>query len=167
VKVISDGDLGNFTLWYDGSSITIHNTERNIYSRFAVPDTIDAAFDYLAKEKGITPPMVSLLYSDPVELLKEKVRSGFYVGLNQVRGVQGHHLAFSSEDMDLQVWIAAGLSPVILKVVLTYKEQEGRPQFTAYLNDWNLSPFLPDGLFMSVLPKNALLTDFDRLRAED
>ena len=167
VKVISDGDLGDFTLWYDGSSITVHNAERNIYSRFEVPDTIDAAFDHLAKEKGITPPMVSLLYSDPVKLLKEKVRSGFYVGLNQVRGVQCHHLAFSSEDMDSQVWIAAGLSPVILKVVLTYKEQEGWPQFTAHLHDWDFSPFLPDGLFTSVLPKNALLSDFDRLRAED
>ena len=167
VKVISNGDLGDFTLWYDGSSITVHNADRNIYSREEVPNTIDAAFDHMAKEKGITPPMVSLLYSDPIKLLKEKVSSGFYVGLNQVRGVQCHHLAFSSEDMDSQIWIAAGLSPVILKVVLTYKEQKGAPQFTAYLSDWDLSPFLPDSLFKSVLPKNALLSDFDKLRAND
>jgi hypothetical protein len=167
VKVISYGDLGDFTLWYDGSSITVHNADRNIYSREEVPDTIDAAFDHMAKEKGITPPMVSLLYSDPIKLLKEKVSSGFYVGLNQVRGVPCHHLAFTSKDMDAQVWIAAGLSPVILKVVLTYREQKGTPQFTAYLSDWDLSPFLPDSLFKSVLPKNALLSDFDKLRAND
>jgi len=167
VKVISDGDLGDHTLWYDGSSITVHNADRNIYSREKVPSTIDAAFDHMKKEKGITLPMVSLLYSDPVKLLKEKVSSGFYVGLNQVRGVPCHHLAFSSEDVDSQVWIAAGLSPVILKVVLTYKEQKGTPQFTAYLSDWDLSPFLPDSLFKSVLPKNALLSDFDKLRAND
>jgi len=167
VKVISDGDLGDFTLWYDGSSITIHNADRNIYSREEVPNTIDSAFDHLAKNKGITPPMVSLLYSDPIKLLKEKVSSGFYVGLNQVRGVQSHHLAFSSEDMDSQIWISAGLSPVIQKVVLTYKKQKGTPQFTAYLSDWNLSPFLPGSLFKSVLPKNALLSDFDTLRAND
>jgi len=167
VKVISDGDLGDFTLWYDGSNITVHNADRNIYSREEVPDTIDAAFDHMAKEKGITPPMVSLLYSDPIKLLKEKVSSGFYVGLNQVRGVKCHHLAFSSEDMDSQVWIAAGFSPVILKVVLTYKEQKGSPQFTAYLSDWDLSPFLPDSLFKSILPKNALLSDFDKLRSND
>ena len=167
VKVISDGDLGDFTLWYDGSNITVHNADRNIYSREEVPNTIDAAFDHMAKEKGITPPMVSLLYSDPIKRLKEKVSSGFYVGLNQVRGVPCHHLAFSSEDMDSQIWIAAGLSPVILKVVLTYKEQKGAPQFTAYLDSWELSPFLPDSLFKSVLPKNALLSDFDKLRAKD
>jgi hypothetical protein len=167
VKVISDGDLGDFTLWYDGSSITVHNGDRNIYSREEVANTIDAAFDHMAKKKGITPPMVSLLYSDPIKLLKEKVSSGFYVGLNQVRGVQCHHLAFSSENMDSQIWIAADFSPVILKVVLTYKEQKGTPQFTAYLSDWDLSPFLPDSLFKSVLPKNALLSDFDKLRAND
>ena len=167
VKVISEGDLGGFALWYDGSSITIHNKEKNIYSREMVPDTIDAAFDHLAKEKGISPPMVSLLYSDPMKLLKEKVSSGFYVGLNRVRGIQCHHLALTSEDMDFQVWIAAGLSPVILKVNLTYRNQKGAPQFTAYLSDWDLSPFLPDSLFKSILPKNSLLTDFDKLRAND
>ncbi|MCK5351965.1 DUF2092 domain-containing protein, partial [bacterium] len=102
VKIISNGDLGDFTLWYDGSSIIVHQVERNIYTRAEVPDTIDAAFDYLAEEKGITPPLISLLYSDPIKLLKENVSSGFYVGLNQVRGVQCHHLAFSSEDMDSQ-----------------------------------------------------------------
>jgi hypothetical protein len=167
VKVISDGDLGEFTLWYDGSNITVHNADRNIYSREEVPNTIDAAFDHMAREKGITPPMVSLLYSDPIKLLKEKVNSGFYVGLNQVRGVPCHHLAFSSDNMYFQIWIAAGLSPVILKVVLTYKEEKGAPQFTAYLSDWDLSPFLPDSLFKSVLPKNALLSDIEKLRAND
>ena len=167
VKIISNGDLGDFTLWYDGSSIIVHQVERNIYTRAEVPDTIDAAFDYLAEEKGITPPLISLLYSDPIKLLKENVSSGFYVGLNQVRGVQCHHLAFSSEDMDSQMWVAAGLNPVILKVVLTYKERKGSPQFTAYLADWDLSPFLPDSLFKSILPKNALMSDFGSLRAPD
>jgi hypothetical protein len=111
--------------------------------------------------------MVSLLYSDPLKMLKEKVDSGFYVGLNQVRGVESHHLAFSSKEMDSQVWISTGLSPVILKVVLTYKMQDSSPQFTAYLSDWDFSPFLPDSLFNYILPKNALLTDINNLRTGD
>ena len=165
VKILSYGDLGNFGLLYDGSTITIYNHERNVYSKAAVPDTIDAAFDYLAKEKGITPPMISLLYSDPIRLLKDKVQSGFYVGANHVRGVKCHHLAFSSEDAYIQFWIAQGLSPVILKVAITYKAKEGSPQFTAYLSDFDFSPFLPDSLFKYVLPKNALLSDFDNLKS--
>ena len=167
VKVISSGDLGGFTLWYDGSSIILYNADRNIYSREEVPDTIDAAFDHMAIEKGITPPMVSLLYSDPMQRMKERIDSGFYVGLNQVRGVKCHHLAFTAEGMDAQMWVEAGLSPVIRKVVLTYRDQKGSPQFTAYLYDWDLSPFLPDSLFDSILPKNALLSDFDQLRPQD
>jgi hypothetical protein len=167
VKVLSNGDLGDFVLWYDGDSISIHNSEKNIYCEQNVPDTIDAAFDQLAKTEGITPPMVSLLYSDPIELLKEKVDSGFYVGLNQVRGVPSHHLAFKSEARDTQLWVAAGLSPVILKAAITYKDEKGAPQFTAYLSDWNLSPYLPDGLFKSILPKSALYCDFKSLRGQD
>ena len=164
VKVISDGDLGDFTLWYDGSNITVHNEERNVYAVEKVPDTIDAAFDHMAEKRGITPPLVSLIYSDPMEMLKKKVESGFYVGLNQVRGVRSHHLAFTSKEVDTQIWIATGLTPVVMKTVLTFRDQKGTPQFTAYLSDWNLSPFLPDSLFGSVLPKKAILSDFGMLR---
>lgn len=167
VKVLSNGDLGDFALWYDGASITIHNSEQNIYCEEKAPDSIDAAFDVLANEQGITPPMVSLIYSDPMELLMENVSSGFYVGLNEVRGVPSHHLAFTSEERDTQIWVAAGLSPVILKAVLTNKDEKSAPQFTAYLSDWNLSPYLPDGLFKSILPKSALFCDFSRFREND
>ena len=167
VKVLSDGDLGDFSLWYNGDSITIHNSEQNIYCSQEAPDTIDAAFDYLAKEQGITPPMVSLLYSDPIELMKSKVSSGFYVGLNQVQGQPSHHLAFTSEDTDTQIWVAAGLSPVILKTVLTSKDETSAPQFTAYMSEWDFSPYVPDSLFESILPKSALYCDFTSFKERD
>lgn len=167
VKILSEGDLGNFTLWYDGASITVHNSEQNLYSTEEVSDNIDAAFDQIADKKGITPPMVSLLYSDPVALMKDGVKSGFYVGLGRVRGVESHHLALTSEDVDTQIWVAAGLSPVIVKVVQTRKNETGAPQFAAYLSDWDLAPFLPDSLFNSVLPKSALLCDFSRFKTPD
>ena len=167
VKVITDGDLGDFRLWYDGSRITVLSVEKNSYSTGAVPGTIDEAFDKMAREKGISPPMVSLLYSDPIQILKNKVRSGFYVGLSKVRGVECHQLAFSSEEMDSQIWISTGISPVIQKVVLTNRKEKYTPQFTAYLSDWDFSPVLPDTIFMYILPKGAILTGFNSLRPSD
>jgi hypothetical protein len=167
VKVISDGDQGDFKLWYDGSRITLLSVERNTYSSAEVPGTIDEAFDKMAKERGISPPMISLLYSDPIQILKNKVRSGFYVGLSKVRGVECHQLAFSSKDRDLQIWISTGISPVIRKVVLTNRKEKYSPQFTAYLSGWDFSPVLPDTIFMYILPKGAILADFDSLRPSD
>jgi hypothetical protein len=164
VKVISAGDLGDFKLWYDGNRLTVLSVERNTYSTETVPATIDEAFDKMAKEKGISPPMVSLLFSDPIQILKSKVRSGFYVGLSKIRGVECHQLAFSSEEMHSQIWISAGVSPVIRKVVLTYRKEKSTPQFTAYLSDWDFSPVLPDSIFMYILPKGAILADFESLR---
>ena len=167
VRIITSGDMGDFSVWYDGSHITVYNADRNIYSQDKVPDTIDAAFSQLAKDKGITPPMISLLYKDPVKLWMERVKSGFYVGLNQIRGVECHHLAFTSETGYSQIWVSAGFSPVILKVMITKREQKGAPQYTAYLSDWDMSPYVPDSLFVDILPKNALLTDISKLRVED
>jgi hypothetical protein len=39
--------------------------------------------------------------------------------------------------------------------VITYKNAEGQPQFWAQLSDWNLSPDVPDSLFVFTPPEGA------------
>jgi hypothetical protein len=51
--------------------------------------------------------------------------------------------------IDALAWIAKGDKLVLQRVVLTYKLEEGKPQFWAHFCDWNFSPETPDSLFMS------------------
>ena len=55
----------------------------------------------------------------------------------------------------MQLWIAQGDQPLPRRLVLTYKKAEGQPQFWAQFSDWNLSPEVPDSLFVFTPPEGA------------
>jgi hypothetical protein len=63
-----------------------------------------------------------------------------------------HNLAYavsiaSGDKEDVQVWIARGDEPVPRRIVITYRQIEGQPQFWAQFTDWNFSPELSDTTF--------------------
>jgi hypothetical protein len=93
-------------------------------------------------------------------VLTDGVTSGFYVGLHEVRGVKCHHLAFTRDDIDLQVWVEDSRSPLPRKLIITEKWVSGSPQFTALLSDWNLSPQLKKNLFTFMAPDKAQKIEF-------
>ena len=57
-------------------------------------------------------------------------------------------------DVDWQIWIEQGTSPLPRKLLITSIKEPGQPQYTAVMN-WTLSPLLDDELFAFVPPKNA------------
>jgi hypothetical protein len=178
VKIRSVGDRGEVRLWYDGRRISILDIldfnidpdevlgDNMTYSWVEVPDTIDAAFDFVDEEYSIAPPLIALARDNPLGNLNELATSGFYVGLHHVGDVKCHHLAYTTEGMDVQLWIENGLFPLLRKVVITYRDEPGSPQFTAYLTDWDFSPHLPDSVFKFFKPKSALLVPLEKAGAK-
>jgi len=150
-----DGDLDKRRFWYDGKSVTLLDTEENLYSTFAAPPEIDAAIDFAIKQYGLSVPLADLLYSDPYKILTENVVQGFYVGTSRVEGVDCYHLVFIQDTIDWQAWIKVSNRPVPKKVVITYKNQTGSPQYTALLSDWDFTSPLPDSLFKFQPPEGA------------
>jgi hypothetical protein len=138
-KIYSDvvGDTLNRRFWYDGKTATMLDKQRKLYSQVPAPPTIDATLDYLAEHYGLAVPLSDLVFSDPYAELTEKVTSGAYLGLHTVDQIQTHHLAFTQENLDWQIWIDAGAAPVPRRVVITYKQQPGQPQYQATLYDWS------------------------------
>ena len=67
-----------------------------------------------------------------------------------------HHLAFQQEHLDWQLWVdARGTRAVPRKLVITYKNEPGDPQFSATFDDWDLAPDFPEGHFEAKLPGDA------------
>jgi hypothetical protein len=154
LRVDATGDRRNLQLIYDGKQITLLETDRNFYAQMDVPATIDAALDQATDKFGLRAPLSDLLHTDMYKLLAENIESGFYVGMSKVRGVQTHHLAFRTAEVDYQVWIEDSRTPLPRKVVITLKWMTGAPQYTAWLS-WDLSPKLPATLYRFVPPANA------------
>jgi len=66
-----------------------------------------------------------------------------------------HHLAFTQDNLDWQVWIEDGPQPLIRKFVITQKNEPGAPEFTALIMHWNVSDRVDDSDFAFSPPKGA------------
>jgi hypothetical protein len=160
----ASGDTLNRSAWYDGRTLSALEKDDNEYLTVEMPGTIDAVLDKLSDEYGVVVPLSDLVYSDVYATLMEGVVYGEYLGIHQAAGVACHHLAFSQEDVDWQIWIEAGDRPLPRKILISYAEEPGAPQYTATIRRWNLDPKLPDDLFVFEAPDGATRISLDAAR---
>lgn len=159
-------DLGAKQLWYDGKVVTILDPVHDTWAREKAPATIDAALDQLEQQRQFSVPLGDFAHANPYAALTANVRGGFYVGLHDVGGVDCHHLAFQQDDVDWQIWIDAGEKPLPRKIVITYKNLPGAPQYAAVLSKWTFPAELPGTTFEATLPKEAHEVPFAKLPEE-
>ena len=149
------GDTHNQQLFYDGSAVTLLDTDLNYYATLDAPPNIDAALDHVLESFSLRPPLSDLIYSNAYGVMTENVISGFYVGLHIVHGVKCHHLAFCQDDIDWQIWIEDGNEPLPRKIIITDKNMKGSPQVTGLFSNWNFNTYFHDSTFDFVAPNKA------------
>jgi hypothetical protein len=148
------GDAENRQVVYDGKTITLLDRNKNVYTTIAAPPELDAALNHAIQAFNLRAPLADLIYAKAYENLTDGVISGFYAGLHKVQGVSCHHLAFRQKDIDWQIWIEDGPTPLPRKFLITDTKAKGL-QFTALFSKWNTSPQLEDALFTFVPPEKA------------
>jgi hypothetical protein len=57
--------------------------------------------------------------------------------------------------VDAQFWVSVDDPPTLQRVVITYKNAEGQPQYAATFKDWNLSPSASSSKFQFEPAKGA------------
>lgn len=152
-EVSSDGkrDLAVF----DGRTISAFNADDNVYAQAPQPGGLDDALAYFVRELRMRMPLALLLTSRLPEVLPARVRTVDYVESTEILGRRTHHIAGRTDSTDFQFWIADGERPLPLRVVITYVQAPGQPQFWANFADWNTSPKLEPGTFQFMPPKDA------------
>jgi hypothetical protein len=152
-----------FTLCYLGTELTVMDKAAKAYASVQVPGRIDQMLDEVAQKYGLTMPLSDLVFSDPYKVLTADAWTGRYVGIHEVDGVKCHHLLFTQEGIDWQIWIDTAKESLPRKFVIDYKAMPLRPQFTAVLSDWNLSAKTGDEQFRPTLPAGAKKVELARL----
>jgi hypothetical protein len=150
-----DGDVR--TLFFDGQTLSADLAADNAYVSVPKPGTLDAALDYLIDDLGTPAPLADFMYSDLYTDVAENIGSGFVVGSAKIGKHDCVHVAFSNNEVDVQLWVEDGDRPLPVRLVITYKKAEGSPQFWAHFVGWNLSPETPDSLFEYTPPEGAEL----------
>lgn len=148
LRIDYHGDQQKRSIWYDGENLTVLDLDDNLFATTEAPTEIDALLDNTVERLGFTIPLSDLLYSDPYPLLHRNVAEEFYAGLHVVGGVASHHLVLSQQDIDWQIWIEASKRYLPRKLIITYKNLPGSPQYTILFSEWDLTPQLADDRFI-------------------
>jgi len=161
------GDAVNRSVWYDGQTLTALDDAQNVYVTLAMPPTVDAALDAAFEQTGMVIPLADFLYADVYERLMGSVELGVYLGIHDVAGIPCHHLSFTQETIDWQLWIDAGPQPLPRKLVIAYKTEDEVPQYAVTIRSWNLAAQVPDALFLFEPPPGARKVELPVLRAAE
>ncbi len=159
------GDWRQNRFLLDGRTVTVHDLLVDVYAVTEVPPEIDAALDRMIEVFGFSVPIADLVYADPYAVLTEQVQAGSLLGPTSVDGTPCHHLAFSQQTIDWQIWIEQGPHPVPRKLVITYKQEAGWPQYAARLSDWNFQPRLSEHYFQFHPPEGSDEIEFLPIQA--
>lgn len=149
----SDGDKGQ--ILFDGKTITAFRAEDNVFARVEKNGTIDEILVFMVKDLQMTLPLARMFLTNFPQSLEKQVTSISYVEEDFLFDVPTDHVAARSAEVDLQVWITQGEQPLPRRVVITYKNAEGEPQFWAELSEWNLSPTIAGDTFSFTPPSGA------------
>jgi hypothetical protein len=154
-----DGGVTQFV--FDGKSILIDMPNEDAYVRIEKPGTYYAAMDYLVDDLGAPAPLEDFTSKNFAEGPVDRIESGFYVQRVMLDDQICEHLAWRTEEVDVQLWVREGEEPVPCRVVITYKKAEGHPEYAADFHDWNFAPEVDDELFTFTPPESA-----ERLQAQ-
>ena len=141
--------------WYDGRRLSVLDARQNYYSVTPMPPNLDAALDAAHDEFGIDVPLVDFAVSDPYRNAIARVQHGRYFGLSTALGFQCHHLAFTQDNVDWQLWIEDGPHPLIRKLVINHKNEPGSPEFTALITNWDFTERIAPSNFVFEPPPGA------------
>ena len=152
-------DFADIEIVFDGKNVTISNTKKNNYFQFANPGNIDSALTNIGIETGLDLVASDLWYTNTYNVLKRDIKSSSYHGKTYVNGVECHHLAFREGEVDWQLWIQTGETPLPMKYVITTKWVTGAPQYSVRFRNWDINPQIAKEKFDLAIPSGATQLD--------
>jgi hypothetical protein len=124
---------------FDGKTISVLDGEANVYAQAPQPSALDDAIVYFVRDLGMRLPLARLLTTRAPDEIERRVQSLVYVERTDLPQ-PAHHIVGRADNVDVQLWIADGDRPLPLRIVLTYVDQPGQPQFRAQFLDWKTEP---------------------------
>jgi len=147
LRVDERGDHRRVTLFLKSGEVALVDDYAATFAKASVSSQLDRALDELFDRFGVLVPIADMLYSDTYAAVMDGVLTGVYLGQHVLDGELMHHLAFTQETIDWQVWIQTGARPVPRRLVIIYKSEMGMPRLAYDLSEWDMASALPDHVF--------------------
>jgi hypothetical protein len=137
---------------FTGSEIMLVDITNKVYATEPQPKGLDESIIHFVADLRLRMPLAVLLMSRLPSEFEKRVREIDYVEKTNLLGTPSHHIAVRGDTVDMQVWVSDGAQPVPVRMVLTYKNEPGQPEFRAQFVDWNMAPMITDATFKPEIP---------------
>lgn len=164
LRVDYEGDHRRVSFFYDGTTFTLADRIANVYGTLPSSGSIENTLDQILAKYDFSVPLADFVMDNLYQTLTGKVKKGYYLGLSQVLGRPAHHLAFTQDNINWQIWIQTGKQPLIRKLLIDYKDLPGSPQYAATFSEWDFRP-QPAQTFVFTPPPQATSVGFMEIPA--
>ncbi len=148
------------TLLYDGSTITMLDSTNDVYAQVRRGGDLDSTIDFVRDDLDAPVPLGELLRNNPRAEFESGLEEAVLIGSETIDGQKADHLFLRNPDTDIELWIAQGERPVLVRITIEYRRAEGRPEFRARFSDWNFQAETPDAAFAFTPPQGAVPVPF-------
>lgn len=148
---------GKRELFFDGDQITVFSPADDAYALAKLKQhrDLDAMLDLVRDALDIPVPLGDLVRQDPTHRIEEGMTSAYIVGSEKLYGVECDHVAWRTDEVEAELWLTKGDQPLPRRVVIDYRDLEGRPSFWAQFTSWSLAPDAADSVFTFTPPASA------------
>ena len=153
-------DGGKRLVIIDGKEISVFDENEKVYAIAPKQGTLTEIIDYIVDELQMPVPLGELMSDDLAKVLTEKTTFGRTIGESIIAGIRCDNLVIQNDEVDIQLWIEKGDQPLPRRIVITYKNEPGEPQFWAQFVAWDLSPDVDDKQFIFQPPADADRIEF-------
>ncbi len=163
MRVEINADRRKQTMFYDGTTFTVHDLDTNYFATFAAPPTLRELVEVAETRYGIDLPLADLFTWGTSES-DATLKSAVDLGPSTVKGTPCRHYAFHQNDVDWQVWIQDGDAPLPRRLVITTSSERSEPEHDVVMS-WKLSAEFPDKVFVFTPPPGSAKIDFSPMPA--
>lgn len=152
-----NGDDGSSKLVFDGKTAVIYSAAQKKYASIPVPEgTIEAMMKEAMGRLGVDFPLADFLTEAPGKAFLTGVASGRVVDTVTIDGSPYLHLFFSQPPgIELELWLAKNDQSLPRRLIVTYRDLPGQPNFIAEFANWNLDAHPSDADFTFQPPPDA------------
>jgi hypothetical protein len=140
---------------FDGKAMWVAAPEQNAYATVAQQGDLDQAINFAVTQLHLKAPLTDLISPDFYAHTTANLVSALYLGETVVTGDACDHILLSNDYVDFQMWVTTGKQPVLRRIVITYREAPGQPQFRAHFLKWDMSPEKTAGKYTFEPPADA------------
>lgn len=152
------GDDGENKLVFDGKNAVIFSAAAKKYASIPVPEgTIAGMLKEAVGRLGVDFPLADFFTEAPAKAFLTGVTEGRVVSTVTIDGTPSLHLFFMQPPgIELELWVEKNEQSLPRRLIVTYRDVPGQPNFIAEFSDWNFNIHPSDADFAFQPPPDAV-----------